>query len=98
MKASAVLEEVLVNCDNCGKNIKTAQGFKDHSEQAHQNLPKSHKYKCDQCNYQNINEKRLKQHWKLKQQFTIWRKKMLVIFSSVELVRNQKLLNKYLKL
>jgi hypothetical protein len=28
MKASAVLEEVFVNCDHCGKNFKTAQGFK----------------------------------------------------------------------
>ena len=62
MKASTVLEEVFVNCDNCGKNIKTAKGLKDHCDQAHQNLPKSHKYKCDQCNYQNINEKGLKQH------------------------------------
>ena len=52
MKASAVLEEVFVNCDNCGKNIKTAQGLKDHCDQAHQYLPKSHKYKCGQCNYQ----------------------------------------------
>ena len=42
MKASAVLEEVVVNCDNCGKNIKTAQGLKYHCDQAHQNLPKSH--------------------------------------------------------
>ena len=57
MKASAVLEEVFVKCDHCGKNFKTAQGLKDHCDQAHQNLPKSHKYKCDQCNYQNINEK-----------------------------------------
>ena len=42
MKASTVLEEVFVNCDNCGKNIKTAQGLKDHCDQAHQSLPKSH--------------------------------------------------------
>ena len=48
-KAFAVLEEE-VNCDNCGKNIKTAQGLKEHCDRAHQNLPKSHKYKCDQWN------------------------------------------------
>ena len=29
MKASAVLEEVFVKCDHCGKNFKTAQGLKD---------------------------------------------------------------------
>ena len=62
MRASAVLEEVFVKCDNCGENFKTAKGFKDHCDQAHQSLPKSHKYKCDQCNYQNINDKGLKQH------------------------------------
>ena len=69
IKAYAVLEEVFVKCDNCGKNFKTAQG--DHCDQAHQNLPKSYKYKCNQWNYQNINEKGVKQHWKMKQQFTI---------------------------
>ena len=71
MNAYAVLEEVFVNCDNCGENIKTAQGLKDYCDQAHQNLPTSHKYKCDQCNYQNINEKGLQQHRKLKQPITI---------------------------
>ena len=40
MKASAVLEEVFVNCENCGKNIKPAQGLKDHCDQAHQNYQK----------------------------------------------------------
>ena len=40
MKASAVLGEVFVTCDNCDKNIKTAQGLKDHCDQAYQNLPK----------------------------------------------------------
>ena len=62
MKASAVLEEVFVNCDNSGKNFKTAQCPKDHCDKTHHNLPKSHKYKSDQCNYQNINEKGVKQH------------------------------------
>ena len=56
MKASAVLEEVFVKCDNCCKNFKTAQGLKDHCDQAHQNLPTSHKYKGDHSVYQNINE------------------------------------------
>ena len=42
MKASAVLEEVFVKCDHCGENFKTAQGLKDHCDQAHHNLPKSH--------------------------------------------------------
>jgi hypothetical protein len=28
MKASAVLEEVFVKCDHCGKNFQTAQGLK----------------------------------------------------------------------
>ena len=37
MKASAVLEEVFVKCD-----FKTALALKDHRNQAHQNLPKSH--------------------------------------------------------
>ena len=46
IKAYAVLEEVFVKCDNFGKNFKTAQG--DHCDQAHQNLPKSYKYKCNQ--------------------------------------------------
>ena len=62
MRISAVLEEVFVKCDNYGKNFKTAQGLKDHCDQAHQNLPKSHKCKCDQCKYQNINARGLKQH------------------------------------
>ena len=62
MRASTVLEEVFVKWDNCGKNFKTAQGLKDHCDQAHQNLPKNHKYKCDQCKYQNFNDKGLKQH------------------------------------
>ena len=44
MKASAVLEIVFVKCDNCCKNFKTEQGFKDHCDKPHQNLPKSHKY------------------------------------------------------
>ena len=51
MIASAVLEEVFVKCDNCGKNFKTTQGLKDHYDQAHQNLPKSHKYKGDHSVY-----------------------------------------------
>ena len=42
MKASAVLEEVFVKCDYCGKNFKTTQGLKDHCDQAHQDLQKSH--------------------------------------------------------
>ena len=42
MKASAVLEEFFLKCDDCGKIFKTAQGLKDHHDQAHQNLPKSH--------------------------------------------------------
>ena len=49
MKASAVLKNF--------KNFKTAQGFKDHCDEVNQNFPKSHKYKCDHCIYQNINEK-----------------------------------------
>ena len=57
MKASEVLEEVYVKCDNCGKNFKTTQGLKDHCDQAHHNLPKRQKYKCDQCNYKNITER-----------------------------------------
>jgi hypothetical protein len=43
MKASVVLEEVFVNCDNCGKNIKPVHGLKEHCDQADQNLPKRHK-------------------------------------------------------
>ena len=62
MKASAVLEEVFVKFDHCGKNFKTAQGLKDHCDQAHQNLLKSNRYKDDHSIYQNINEKGLKQH------------------------------------
>ena len=62
MKASAVLEEVFVKCDHCGKNFKTAQGLKDHCDQAHQNLPKSNKYKGDHRVYQNNDEKGFKQH------------------------------------
>ena len=42
-----------VKCDNCGKNFKTTQCLKDHCDQAHQNLPKSHKHKCDQCCFGN---------------------------------------------
>ena len=71
MKASAVLEEVFVKCDLCGEKFKTAQGLKDHCDQAHQNLPKSHLHKGEHSVYQNINEKGLKQHSKMKQQFTI---------------------------
>ena len=44
MKASAVLEEVFVKCD---QKFKTAQGLKDHCDQAYQNLPKSQKYTGD---------------------------------------------------
>ena len=40
MKATAVLEEVFVMCDNCGENFKTAQGLKDQYDQPHKNLPK----------------------------------------------------------
>ena len=29
MKDCAVLEEVFLKCDHCGKNFKTAQGLKD---------------------------------------------------------------------
>ena len=54
-KASEVLEEVFVKCDNYGVNFKTEEDLNDNCDQAHQNLPKSHKCKCDQCNYQNIN-------------------------------------------
>ena len=35
MKASEVLEEVFVKCDNCGENFKTTQDLKDHCDQAH---------------------------------------------------------------
>ena len=42
MESSAVLEEVFVKCDHCGENFKTAQGLKDHCDQAHHNLTKSH--------------------------------------------------------
>ena len=38
MRASAVLEEVFVKCDNCGKKFKTAPGLTDYCDQAHQNL------------------------------------------------------------
>ena len=62
MKASAVLDEVFVKCDRFGENFKTAQGLKDHCDQAHQNLPKSHQYKGDHSIYQNFNEKGSKQH------------------------------------
>ena len=55
MKASEVIEEVFVKSDNYGKNFKTKQDLKDHCDQAHQYLQKGLKYKCDQCNYQNIN-------------------------------------------
>ena len=66
IKASEFLEEVFVKYDNCGKNFKTTQCLKYHCDQAHKNLPKSHKYNCDQCDYQNNNEKGLKQHQKMK--------------------------------
>ena len=52
MKSCEVLEEVFVKWDNCGENFKTTQGFKDHCDQAHQNLPKSYEYSCDKCDYQ----------------------------------------------
>lgn len=35
MKASEVLEEVFVKCDNCGENFKTTQDLKDRCDQAH---------------------------------------------------------------
>ena len=47
IKASEALEEVFLKCDNCGKIFKTTQGLKEHCAQAHQNLPKNQKYKCD---------------------------------------------------
>ena len=40
MKAYAVLDEVFDKCDHCGKNFQTAQGSKDHCDQAHQSLQK----------------------------------------------------------
>ena len=40
MKASEVLEEVFLNCDNCGENFKTTQRLKDHFDQGHHNLTK----------------------------------------------------------
>ena len=55
MKASEVLEEVFLKCDNCGKNFKTTQGLKDDYDQAHYNLPKTLKYKWDHCDYQHMN-------------------------------------------
>ena len=65
-KASEFLEEVFVKCDNCGEIFKTTQCLKDYCDHAHQSFPKSHKYKCDQCDYQNNNEKGLKQLQKMK--------------------------------
>ena len=50
MKASKILEKVIIKCVNFGENFKTTQGLKDHCYQAHHNLPKNHKYNCDQCN------------------------------------------------
>ena len=52
MKASEVQEEVFLKCGNCGKTFKTTQGLKDHCDEALWNLPKSHKYRCDKCDYQ----------------------------------------------
>ena len=49
MKASEILEEVFIKCVNWGENFKTTQGLKDHYDQAHNNLPKNQKYKCEQC-------------------------------------------------
>ena len=43
IKASEVLEEVFLKCDNWGENFKTKPGFKDHRDQAHPNLPNLHK-------------------------------------------------------
>ena len=90
MKASEFLQEVFIKYDSCGKNFKTTQCLKDHCDQAHQNLPKKHKHKCDQCDYQTNNEKELKQHQKMKHKSLKYKK--LVIFSSVELVRKKKIL------
>ena len=64
-KASEVLEEVYLKCDNCGKNF-TSQGLKDHCDQTLHNLPKFHQSKCYQCNYQNMNDKGLKKHQMMK--------------------------------
>ena len=52
MKDPEVLEEGFVKCDNCGKNFETTQGLKDHFDQAHYNLQKSHKYRCNKWDYQ----------------------------------------------
>ena len=54
LKDSEFLEEVFAKCENCSENFKTTQCVKD------QNLSKIHIHKCDQYNYQNNNEKRLK--------------------------------------
>ena len=35
MKASEVLKEVFVKCDNNGENFKTTQDLKDRCDQAH---------------------------------------------------------------
>ena len=67
--------------------------MKDHCDQAHQNLPKNNKYKCDQCDYQNNNEKELKQHQKMKHNSFKYNK--FVIFSSVELMRKQKYFRRF---
>ena len=40
MKASEVLKEVFLKCNNFGENFKTTQGLKDHCDQAHYELPK----------------------------------------------------------
>ena len=65
MKASEVVEEVFLKCDNCGKNF-TTQAWKDHCDQTHHNLLKFHKSKCDQCDYQNMDEKGLKKYQQMK--------------------------------
>ena len=90
MKASEVLEEAFVKCDNCGENFKTEHGFKDHCDQAHRNLPKSHKYEWttfQNINFQNINKKGLKKHHKMKHNSSQCKK--LVIFLSVELLESR---------
>ena len=37
MKASEVLEEVFVKCDNCDENLKSTQDLKDCCDQANLN-------------------------------------------------------------
>ena len=61
-KSFEILEEVFIKCDN----FKTTQGLRDHCDQAHNNLPINQKYKCDKFDLQNVNEKGLKQHQKMK--------------------------------